>query len=60
MEGTLITLQELGVSAEFPLPKRSDWGIGMVGFGGIARTSHAPAYKNAGWKIVAVADPDEK
>lgn len=54
-----VTLGELGIRADFPLPKRGDWRIGMVGFGGIARGAHAPAYKRAGWTIAAVADPDE-
>jgi predicted dehydrogenase len=30
----------------------------MVGFGGIARGAHAPAYRSVGWPVVAVADPD--
>jgi predicted dehydrogenase len=54
-----ITLQELGVAAEIPLPVRRDWRIGLVGFGGIAIWSHVPAYQKAGWNIVAVADPSE-
>ena len=54
-----ITLRELSVDPAYPLPKRSEWGIGMVGFGGIARGAHAPAYKRAGWTIAAVADPSE-
>jgi len=49
---------ELGLPAATPLPERGDWRIGMVGFGRIARGAHAPAYRSAGWPIVAVADPD--
>jgi predicted dehydrogenase len=51
-----ITLRELGVPDRIPRPKRSDWRIGLVGFGGIAG-AHVPAYREAGWQIVAVADP---
>jgi predicted dehydrogenase len=52
-----ITAQQLGTPHATPLPKRSDWRIGLIGFGGIAR-SHVRAYRRAGWPIVAVADPD--
>jgi len=38
---------------------RSDWGIGIVGLGGIANT-HIQAYRNAGLKIVGGADVDEQ
>ncbi|MFP4058804.1 MAG: Gfo/Idh/MocA family protein [Candidatus Brocadiia bacterium] len=58
MTEQLATPAELGLPAATPLPRRRDWGIGMVGFGGIARGAHAPAYREAGWPIVAVADPD--
>ena len=53
----MITPRELGISDAIPRPKRSDWRIGVVGYGGIAGV-HIPAYLEAGWKIVAVADPD--
>jgi predicted dehydrogenase len=53
-----ITPRKLGLPETQPLPKRTDWRIGMVGFGGIARHAHAPAYRAAGWNIVAAADPD--
>jgi 3-hydroxyisobutyrate dehydrogenase-like beta-hydroxyacid dehydrogenase len=52
-----ITPRELGIADAIPRPTRSDWRIGLVGFGGIAR-QHAAAYWEAGWQIVAVADPD--
>jgi len=48
---------DLGIPESFAMPARKDWRIGMVGFGGIARSSHAPAYQQAGWTIAAVADP---
>ena len=53
-----VTVKELGIPDAIPLPKHTDWRIGMVGFGGIARGAHFPAYKSGGWKVVAVADPD--
>jgi predicted dehydrogenase len=52
-----ITPKDLGIPEGIPQPRRTDWRIGMIGYGGIAR-SHTAAYKAAGWKIVAVADPD--
>jgi len=58
MERITITPKELNLPEAIPLPQRKDWRIGIVGFGGIARGAHAPAYRDAGWPIVAVADPD--
>ncbi|MFC4776257.1 Gfo/Idh/MocA family protein [Paenibacillus sp. GCM10023252] len=52
----IILAKDLGIP-NFPQPRRQDWRIGMVGFGGIAR-AHAKAYQENGWKIEAVADPD--
>lgn len=52
-----ITPKDLGIPESIPQPRRTDWRIGMIGFGGIAR-AHTAAYKAAGWRIVAVADPD--
>lgn len=54
-----ITLAELGIPDFMPMPKRKDWRIGIIGFGGIARGAHIPAYKEVGWSVVAVADPDQ-
>jgi predicted dehydrogenase len=56
-EERALTPEELGISGALPLPRRTDWRIGMVGFGNIARY-HAAAYRQAGWRVVAVADPD--
>ncbi|HSV74157.1 MAG TPA: Gfo/Idh/MocA family oxidoreductase [Chthonomonadales bacterium] len=58
MEPRPVTCAELGVPDRLPLPRRTGWRIGIVGFGGIARNAHAPAYRYAGWRIVAAADPD--
>lgn len=57
MEPTWISPEELRLPQTFPLPKRTDWGIGMVGFGEFAQRAHAPDYVDAGWPIVAVAAP---
>lgn len=54
----MISLAELGLSDSLPMPKRNDWGIGMVGYGGFGGGQHAPAYRKVGWSLVAVADPD--
>lgn len=50
-----VAAAELGLPGT-PLPKRRDWGIGLVGFGSIAG-QHVEAYRAAGWRIAAVADP---
>lgn len=38
------------------LPRRLDRGIGIVGAGGIVNYAHLPAYKKAGFKVVAITD----
>lgn len=58
MEYKKITPSELKLPESFPLPKRNNWGIGIIGFGGIARGAHLPAYNEVGWNVVAIADPD--
>ena len=40
-------------------PSKSDYGIGLIGVGGIAEIGHIPAYMKAGYSIVAIADPIE-
>ena len=55
----MITPRELGISDAIARPKRTDWRIGVVGYGGISG-SHVPAYLEAGWQVVAVADPDPR
>lgn len=52
------TLQELGLPTNLPLPHRKDWRIGVIGLGGISR-AHLPAYRTAGWNVVAASDLDE-
>lgn len=36
------------------LPQRLDWGIGIVGAGFIVRDCHLPAYRSAGFNVVAI------
>lgn len=47
---------EFGVPKGYCRPKRNDWGIGLVGFGGIAQ-NHLASYRAAGWVVTAIADP---
>ena len=56
-----ITPEELGIPELFSQPRRMDVGIGMVGFGGIAR-AHIADYRKTGLNIAAVADvsPDAR
>jgi len=45
------------------LPKpyhKIDFGIGLIGAGGIAEIGHIPAYQKAGYRVLAVADVAEK
>jgi predicted dehydrogenase len=51
-----ITPGDLGIPESIPLPRRSDWRIGLIGFGGFAN-AHRRAYQSVGWTIAAVADP---
>ncbi|MAG35864.1 MAG: oxidoreductase [Dehalococcoidia bacterium] len=37
-------------------PPRKDFGIGLIGCGGIARTAHLPAYRQCGYNVVAACD----
>jgi len=42
------------------LPRRLDRGIGIVGAGGIVNYAHLPAYKRAGFKVVAITDKNRE
>ena len=37
-------------------PEKKDYGIGFIGFGGIARGAHMPAYRAFGYNVVAACD----
>jgi predicted dehydrogenase len=41
-----------------PVPEltRTDYGIGLVGLGGVANWAHMPTYRKYGFNVVAVAD----
>lgn len=43
---------------EIPLPAGRNLGIGIVGAGTIVSNSHLPAYSEAGFRVVAIADRD--
>ena len=40
------------VSDAIPLPARTDYGIGIIGCGGIVNYAHLPAYKSAGLRVL--------
>ncbi len=40
----------------YKLPKKHDYGIGIVGAGGIVNGAHLPAYRAAGLQVKAIAD----
>jgi len=42
------------------LPQRLDYGIGIVGAGGIVNYAHLPAYRKAGFKVVGITDRDQQ
>src|SRR6186713_756508 len=39
-------------------PDKKDYGIGVVGCGGIMRGAHLPAYQQFGYRVVACCDVD--
>lgn len=44
------------VSDAIELPERTDFGIGVIGCGGIVNYAHLPAYRRAGFRVVACYD----
>jgi predicted dehydrogenase len=44
------------VSDAIDLPPRTDYGIGVIGCGGIVNYAHLPAYRSAGFRVVACYD----
>ena len=38
------------------LPKKADYGIGIIGAGQIVNQAHLPAYRKAGFRILAITD----
>jgi predicted dehydrogenase len=47
------------VSDRIPLPPKSDYGIGLVGCGGIVNYAHLPAYKANGLRVVTCYDRNQ-
>ena len=52
-------MEELNVDWRIKLGNKIDYGIGVVGCGGIVQYAHLPAYKKAGFRSVAVYDIDK-
>ena len=44
------------VSDAIPLPAKTDYGIGIIGCGGIVNYAHLPAYRAAGLRVLACYD----
>ena len=44
------------VSDAISLPPKTDYGIGVIGCGGIVNYGHLPAYANAGFRVLACYD----
>lgn len=42
------------------LPPKTDYGIGVVGCGGIVNYAHLPAYRESGFRVVACFDQDRE
>lgn len=40
----------------YPKPAKADYGVGIVGAGGIVNGAHIPAYRNAGIRIAGICD----
>jgi predicted dehydrogenase len=40
--------------------QKTDYGIGHIGCGGIVQYAHTPAYKKAGFRVVAAYDPNRE
>jgi predicted dehydrogenase len=40
-------------------PEKKDYGIGLIGCGGIVQYAHLPAYEKCGYRVVACADINE-
>lgn len=53
-------LGDFEVSDRIVLPPQSDFGIGLVGCGGIVNDAHLPAYAAAGLRVVVCYDRDRQ
>jgi predicted dehydrogenase len=48
------------ISDRITLPPKADYGIGIIGCGGIVNYAHLPAYKAHGLNVVACYDPSQQ
>jgi predicted dehydrogenase len=56
-----MTAIELKKTDYYPYPPdKKDYGIGIVGSGGIVRGAHLPAYKKSGYRVLACCDVVEE
>ncbi|MCP4361593.1 MAG: Gfo/Idh/MocA family oxidoreductase [Chloroflexi bacterium] len=53
-------MADLNVNWRIKLGGKIDYGIGIIGCGGIVQYAHMPAYQKAGFKVVAVYDIDKE
>jgi predicted dehydrogenase len=51
-------IAEYTVSDAISLPAKIDFGIGVIGCGGIVNYAHLPAYRQAGFRVLACYDRD--
>lgn len=60
MDMTTAVAEALGLDYHAELPSRLDRPIGIVGAGAIVNAAHLPAYRKAGFNVVAVTDLDRQ
>ena len=48
------------ISDAIPLPPNIDYGIGVIGCGGIVNYAHLPAYRQAGFRVLACYDQNRE
>ena len=59
-KATLTNLAGYDVSDAIPLPEKTDYGIGVIGCGGIVNYAHLPAYRQAGFRVLACYDQNRE
>ncbi|MCS7224973.1 MAG: Gfo/Idh/MocA family oxidoreductase [Armatimonadetes bacterium] len=50
----------VSIDYSIKLPEKKDYGIGVIGCGGIMNGAHLPAYQQAGFRVVACCDVVEE
>ncbi|MBA3450286.1 MAG: Gfo/Idh/MocA family oxidoreductase, partial [Chloroflexia bacterium] len=58
LEANTLNLAGHIVSDAIHLPPKTDYGIGIIGCGGIVNYAHLPAYKTAGFHVLSCYDRD--